>query len=307
MNTDTSYYDDLMTNLQVLEQELMVTLYSLDNLRRSLPPWEWKHFCITQTSNHPLHKLLLKDPFTRRAFKKPRGYAGDTVFLDYLYEYNCLPDKETNPIGEKIFNFTTNNDPAEALRYRTQFTAKMIDEMASGANAPISVLSIGAGHVREMDFSEAIQTQKIKTWIACDHDPENINLIKKEYAHLGIVAVQGSINEIVSNVYPFGKFDFIYATHSFEYLSRMEATQLIQWAFALLKPNGKLLVSNFRKEVPNTLFRTYMEAFMHWFLTYRTDAEIIDLFSGLNSDYIEKFTFSTDPRCNIAFALIKKR
>jgi hypothetical protein len=81
--------------------------------------------------------------------------------------------------------------------------------------------------------------------------------------------------------------------------------QLVQWMFDALNEGGHLLVSNFREEVPNTLHRTYMEAFMHWFLVYRTDVAIIDLFSDLNSDQIEKFTFSTDPLCNIAFALVK--
>jgi hypothetical protein len=59
--------------------------------------------------------------------------------------------------------------------------------------------------------------------------------------------------------------------------------------------------------IPNTLHRTYMEAFMHWFLMYRSDVEVIDLFSTLDPDQIEKFTFTTDPLRNIAFALVKKR
>src|ERR1700739_1428470 len=34
---------------------------------------------------HSLHKRMLEDPFTRRAFEKPRGYVGDAVMLDYIY------------------------------------------------------------------------------------------------------------------------------------------------------------------------------------------------------------------------------
>ncbi len=306
MKTDTSPHDDVMTNLQALEQELMVTLYGLDNLRRSLPPLEWENFCKTQTINHPLHKLLLNDPFTRRAYEKPSGYTEDAGLLDYLYEYNIPPDKKTNPIGERIYSFITNSDPAEAIRYRTLFIAQKIDETASETNAPISILSIGSGHVREVEFSEAIQTQKIKAWLACDHDLENIFRMKNEYDHLGIIPVQSSIKELINQNDTFGKFDFIYATQPFEALSRMDATQLIQWAFAALKPSGQLLISNFRKEVPNTLYRTYMEAFMHWFLNYRSDAEVIDLCSQLPPTQIKKFSFSTDPFCNIAFALVEK-
>ena len=35
--------------------------------------------------NHPIRDLLHQDPFTYRAFAKPRGYAGDAVMMDYIY------------------------------------------------------------------------------------------------------------------------------------------------------------------------------------------------------------------------------
>jgi extracellular factor (EF) 3-hydroxypalmitic acid methyl ester biosynthesis protein len=33
---------------------------------------------------HPLRELVHQDPFTRRAFSKPKGYAGDAALLDYV-------------------------------------------------------------------------------------------------------------------------------------------------------------------------------------------------------------------------------
>ena len=35
--------------------------------------------------SHPIWQLLMEDPYTRRAFEKPRGYAGDAVMLDFVY------------------------------------------------------------------------------------------------------------------------------------------------------------------------------------------------------------------------------
>jgi hypothetical protein len=293
--------------MQAIEQELLITLYGLDNLRRTLPAYEWKTFCKTQTTNHPLHKLLLNDPYTRRAFEKPRGYAEDAVMLDYLYGYNSPPDSKSNPIGERVFSFTTNSDPGEAIRFRRKFIAQLIDDIAIMASSPISVLSIAAEHVREADLSSAIQNKTIKQFIAYDQDEENMEVVKNQYGSLSIIPVHGTVNDLVTNLHPLGKFDLIYAAGLFDYLNRNAAIQLIQWMFDALNKNGYLLVNNFREDIPNTLHRTYMEAFMHWFLVYRTDVEIIDLFSSLNPDQIEKFTFSTDPLCNIAFALAKKR
>lgn len=34
--------------------------------------------------NHPLREIILSDPYSRRAFEKPRGYAGNAVMLDYI-------------------------------------------------------------------------------------------------------------------------------------------------------------------------------------------------------------------------------
>src|SRR4051794_26007505 len=52
--------------------------------RREGEPAGWPAFargCL----DHPLRNLLHEDPFTFRAFSKPRGYAGDAVMMDYIY------------------------------------------------------------------------------------------------------------------------------------------------------------------------------------------------------------------------------
>jgi len=296
-----------MTNLQSIEQELFITLYGLDNLRRTLPPDEWKNFCKTQATQRPLHKLLLHDPYTRRAFEKPRGYAGDAVMLDYLYNCNRLIDSIENPIGKSVFYFTTHSDPGVAVRYRREYIAQLIDDIASKAPVPVSILSISAGHVREAEISKAIQTKQIKHLMAYVQDEESLAVVKNQYECYNVIPVLGKIKSLFQPQFSLGKFDFIYAAGLFDYLDQYTGTQLVKWMFDTLKEGGHLLVSNFREDVPNTLYRTYMEAFMHWFLVYRTDVEIIDLFSGIKPNRIERFSYSTDPLCNVAYALLKKR
>jgi len=43
---------------------------------------EFKSAC----QDHPIAKIILEDPYVRRAFDKPRGYAGDAVMLDFIYK-----------------------------------------------------------------------------------------------------------------------------------------------------------------------------------------------------------------------------
>ena len=66
-----------------VEQPLAELIDDLSE-RRENDPESWPayaQFCLS----HPVCRLLYEDPFTHRAFAKPRGYAGDAVMMDYIY------------------------------------------------------------------------------------------------------------------------------------------------------------------------------------------------------------------------------
>src|SRR5262249_38418269 len=50
-------------------------------------------------------QVLHQDPFTYRAFSKPRGYAGDAVMMDYIYGLGDArqADEDATPIGRAVF------------------------------------------------------------------------------------------------------------------------------------------------------------------------------------------------------------
>ena len=54
-------------------------------------------------SGHAVRDLLLNDPFTYRAFAKPRGYAGDAVMMDYIYGLGEADDalRNATPLDRK--------------------------------------------------------------------------------------------------------------------------------------------------------------------------------------------------------------
>jgi hypothetical protein len=70
--------DDLTETLDGLVSELQT-------LRQQLAPELWNEFATIDCRQHPLTHLLHQDPFTSRAFHKPRGYAGDAIMLDFIY------------------------------------------------------------------------------------------------------------------------------------------------------------------------------------------------------------------------------
>jgi hypothetical protein len=46
---------------------------------------EWRVAIVNQIRPHPMLAYLHEDPFSSHGFRKPRGYEGDAVLLDFIY------------------------------------------------------------------------------------------------------------------------------------------------------------------------------------------------------------------------------
>src|SRR6185503_16334963 len=86
-------------NLAVALEDLFEDL----SLRREEEPETWPDFARS-CLDHPLRHVLHQDPFTYRAFSKPRGYAGDAVMMDYIYGLGEMDRaaREATPMGRAI-------------------------------------------------------------------------------------------------------------------------------------------------------------------------------------------------------------
>jgi hypothetical protein len=94
-----------------------------------------------------------------------------------------------------------------------------------------------------------------------------------------------------------GDFDFIYAAGLYDYLPDRIAGRLTEMLFRRLRPNGKLWIANF---LPDIADAGYMEAFMDWWLIYRSEEQMLSLCQGLRSDPQQLRSF-TEPENNIHF------
>jgi extracellular factor (EF) 3-hydroxypalmitic acid methyl ester biosynthesis protein len=153
--------------------------------RREEEPQDWPAYaraCL----NHPVCGLLHQDPFTHRAFSKPRGYAGDAVMMDYIYGLGEASQAERNatPLGRSIFRHYMETRPSiKAVRYRRRLIASLIDRVA--AREPARVLAIAAGHLREIEFSAAMRGGRIQEFVAFDQDEASLAVVGRDYGQLG--------------------------------------------------------------------------------------------------------------------------
>jgi len=270
--------------------------------RREEDPQDWPsyaHSCL----DHPLRSLLHQDPFTYRAFAKPRGYAGDAVMMDYIYGLGeAIPaHRDASPLGRAIFQYMGTRPSAKAVRYRRQLLAGLVDQVAGRGGS--SVLAIAAGHLREVELSAAVQTGKLREYVAFDQDEASLAVVARDYARLGVQTIPGSVRHILAGKAKLGQYDLVYAAGLYDYLNFATAVALTRRMFAMTRPGGMMLIPNFLVGARDT---GYMESFMDWHLIYRNHADMQALGDALPRDQVADCRIFDDPDDTITFLLVSK-
>jgi SAM-dependent methyltransferase len=263
---------------------------------------EWSDF-VTVCRSHPLIELLHLDPFTGRAYRKPRGYAGDAVMMDYIYGREEHWDRPpADPIGHHVFDFTTAAPASEGVRARRAFIASFIDRLAEEVRGP-HILAIAAGHLREANLSAAVRRRRTGRFVALDADAESMTEVQKCYARFGVETVTASFRRLLVKQNGTGEFDLVYSTGLFDYLNEKAGRRLVTSMFQMLRPGGSLIVANF---LPGIRDIGYMEAFMDWNLIYRTRHDMIDLTADIPEAEVKEMSLISEECKNIVFLRVTK-
>lgn len=265
---------------------------------------DWRNLSQDIALRHPVNDLLRQDPFTRRAFEKPRGYAGDAVMIDYIY--GCTSSNGATSLGKTILEHIRDTDLAHAVRWRRDTLAGAIDRVASARRAP-RVLALAAGHLREGHISTALPAGRVGELIALDHDPESLAVVEREFGRFGVKLMQASVLDLVLEDPPppsleeagAGEgFDLIYAAGLYDYLWQGAAEQLTAWAFRRLRPGGRLLIANVLPELPEA---GYMEAITDWWLVHRTEEQLAGVADQIPRAEVQTRRVFKDDRNCVAF------
>lgn len=250
---------------------------------------------IPACRKHPLFELVQEDPYSRRAFEKPRGYAGDALMLDYVYDGIAPP--ETTQIGKVVFEGTTRTSNGLSVLDRRMRIAQLVSRVAE-YHPSASVGSLAAGHLREADLLCDASISKLGNWLAIDQDPASLEQVKQSYPIPEIITVRGSVADLIFGKLEIGRFDCFYSAGLFDYLNERLSKRAIASMFGHLKPGGELLVSNFTHQSQG---RFFMEAFMDWTLIYRSDQEMLRLIDAIPKDQIDKAYTYFDEYQNIVY------
>lgn len=269
----------------------------------------WTAIVREQIATHPAISQIRLCPLTQRCASKPRGYAGDAVMIDYIYGTGLPIAAPASPIGRAVFAYTTSSPASRSVRYRRYRLADLIDsaaiEQLHQGKQGLRVLSVAAGHGRELELSAAFYQGLISEFVALDQDEESLIELKRANSSGAslILPLPLSIKGLLSGKHDLGQFDLVYSAGLYDYLDTALAKRLTARLFALLKPGGRLLYANF---LPDIHCVGYMEAAMDWWLIYRDAAATRALADEINAIEIKSVKQYADPDCNIHFVELQR-
>lgn len=270
------------------------------DISRGLGPAAWSDLIHAVVDPHPIVEVLMEDPYTARARRKPRGYAGDAEMMDYCYSRN--PPDPVSALGRAIFLQTTASPNAESVRIRRSMIAERIDKRARTTPRP-NIMALACGHLREAELSSALRTRHLGRMIALDQDDVSLSVVKEKYGPLGVECVSAKVKSILAGELQFSDLDLVYAAGLFDYLDDASARLLVRHAFGFLRPGGELLIGNF---LPDTYGCGYMEAFMQWRLITRNETQIISLGDAIEPNLVASKRYFQDDNQTIGYLSIAK-
>lgn len=279
-----------------VNHHLDVLFTSLQAFRRASAD-EWRGL-VAACRSHALHELIQEDPFTRRAFTKPRGYAGDAVMLDYIYGHEeQWPEPEASPLGTAIFRYTTQAPASAGVRARRGFIADLLDRLTETTREP-EVLSIAAGHLREASLASSVKRGRVGRLVAMDADGVSLKEVERQYGRYGVETAPADLRRLLTGRLSLGSFDLVYSTGLFDYLAEATGRRLVTSMFRMLNPGGRLVVANF---LPGVRDIGYMEAYMDWNLIYRTRYDMLRLTDDVPQSEIRDIRLFAEENQNIIF------
>lgn len=222
--------------------------------------------------------------FFNRAYTKPRGYPGDYLILQRIYDRELT----ANPLGALLDRSFLAAPSAKAVRNRREILRELLrDRWLEHQEAkPGALLSLGSGPGQEIvDLAVYQQERPAPTGrchsrplvVAVDFDPGALRHLQRGLginAPFELRAIRGDVRALdVSTVPPVA---FAYSAGLFDYLSDAEAIALVDRVWHALRPGGTFVLANFADRRP-VEDRFSMDYVMEWKLIFRDEAALRDL------------------------------
>lgn len=193
-----------------------------------------------------------KSPIVKMAYDKPRGYPGDYLLFDKIYDNRSQSEKGT--IGYYCDRYFLQNTYAQAARARKNKMKNILQDQIENSNLPsIRLLNVACGpsrEIRELLCDPYLAQRKNIVFTGLDYDEEALKFSQDKFKSLPPNVQVRLIHANVLNISRdpkyydlIGKQDIIYILGLTEYLPERIFRKLIQFLFKLLNNKGMLVIT----------------------------------------------------------------
>lgn len=229
---------------------------------------------------------LLLTRTAERMYAKPRGYAGDFLTIDWIYQNN---PQGTGRLGALLDRCFLDQPAAQAVRNRRGLLAEYIQnawEQAEGRSAQITSLACGpAAEIFDV-FETSDDPSRLRATLI-DIDLQALAFVSDKCDRLNLRRQMELVNGNLVHLalgrqqLKLGPQDLVYSIGLIDYFSDKFVIQLLNYVHGLLRPGAKVVLGNFHPKNPN---RAMMDHILDWKLIHRSEEDMNRLFMASNFD-----------------------
>jgi len=298
------YSKTLQNKFDAMSNKMLRSAYSLELIM----PKRY-HKSVRQLFRNCIKSYIFKSKLIKRYFDKPRGYPGDFIMFETIYDFKPL----SKGIGLYFDNYVLSYSLAQSVVNRKN---KMKDYLKSFINNHkgdvVKIINIGCGSCREIRelLNENRFTKEID-FTLIDQDEGGLVFSRKKLGKLEKNIKINSIHKEAINLMGLGKNrisfnktdkDLIYSMGVVDYFLDNTFENFIRFHYKSLKPGGRLIVASCSSEKPEIY--TLLTWFSEWFFFYRNTKDVEKILK--NKIKIKKVKFSWERNREVFFIIIDK-
>lgn len=237
--------------------------------------------------------------------KRPLGYAGDFVTMNFIYDFNCHNFLGDNYYQKFINNYTCTIKVSNSNIGRKRIIKQRLMEKINNSNDEKKILSLGSGPAREIiELINEKQLLKPATFYCLDFEEKAIRFIKDRLSEMDRDPSKTKIHFLHENllnvikrgktILPENSIDFVYISGVFDYFSSKVCQRMLLNMLPIIKASSaeKLLFFNMSSEEESG--RAFYEMLGRWEMIHRTSHELLDWEKEFNG---HKFYFKKEIDC----------
>src|SRR4051794_15072805 len=214
-----------------------------------------------------------------RMYSKPRGYAGDYFTIYKMYQDEAAGHGRLGAIIDRAFLATP---AAQAVKNRRILLAQEISRTLERCAGDAAITSMACGPAQELlDMLDSRQVPPGTRFTLIDFDEDALAHVNAQLAARPNAPAFECLKENLVHLALRRKAlalppqDVVYSIGLIDYFNDRLVTKLIDFAWSVLKPGGKLILGNFH---PGNTCKAFMDHILGWRLIHRSEDEMNRLF-----------------------------